>query len=303
MKSAALDRFMATDSNPEDLRRQRRIEALRHSAIGPHLMGIVNVTDDSFYSGSRAQDADAVRRALAMWDAGATWVDIGGESTRPGADPVSVEDELKRVVPVIEAIRKTGHTGLISIDTRRSVVADAALAAGADMVNDVSGLRDPAMRDVVLRHGCAVCIMHMQGEPSSMQTNPHYEDVVEEVRGSLLTTAHALVASGHPASLILLDPGIGFGKTHEHNMALLADGHRLSENQTFGVLWGVSRKSIIGHLTGHARSEERLFGTLGIAAVAQHQGIDVLRVHDVEAHVDLLACCTPFLSPINRPTE
>ena len=294
---------MATDSNPEDLRRQRRVEALRHRTIGPHLMGIVNVTDDSFYSGSRAQDADAVQRALAMWDAGATWVDIGGESTRPGADPVSVEDELKRVVPVIEAIRKTGHNGLISIDTRRSVVADAALAAGADMVNDVSGLRDPAMRDVVLRHGCAVCIMHMQGEPSSMQTNPHYEDVVEEVRDSLLTTAHALVASGHPASLILLDPGIGFGKTHEHNMALLADGHRLSESQTFGVLWGVSRKSIIGQLTGHARSEERLFGTLGIAAVAQHQGIDVLRVHDVEAHVDLLACCTPFLSPINHPTE
>lgn len=294
---------MATDSNPKQVRRQRVVEALRHRAVGPHLMGIVNVTDDSFYSGSRAQDADAVQRALSMWDAGATWVDIGGESTRPGADPVSVEDELNRVVPVIEAIRKTGHTGLISIDTRRSAVAEAALAVGADMVNDVSGLRDPAMRDVVLRHGCAVCIMHMQGEPSSMQTNPSYENVVEEVHASLLATAHALVASGHPPSLILLDPGIGFGKTHEHNMALLADGQRLSDHQTFGVLWGVSRKSIIGHLTGHARSEDRLFGTLGIASVAHQHGIDVLRVHDVEAHVDLLACFTPFINPTNRPTK
>jgi dihydropteroate synthase len=292
-----------TDSSPEDARRILVMKALRHRASGPHLMGIVNVTNDSFYSGSRALEADAVQRALAMWDAGATWVDIGGESTRPGADTVTVNDELARVIPVIEGIRQGGHEGLISVDTRRSEVAEAALIAGADMVNDVSGLRDPAMRDVVLRHGCAVCIMHMQGDPTTMQANPQYKDVVKEVSDTLRATADALVTSGHPPSLILLDPGIGFGKTHEHNMALLADGRRLGNDRPYGVLWGVSRKSIIGRLTGHTRSEDRLHGTLGMAAVAQHQGIDVLRVHDVSAHVDLLACCTPFISPTNRPTE
>tara|TARA_B100000035_G_scaffold110218_1_gene93601 strand:+ start:5682 stop:6458 length:777 start_codon:yes stop_codon:yes gene_type:complete len=251
-------------------------------------MGIVNATDDSFFQGSRATGTQAVQRGLAMWEAGATWVDVGGESTRPGAEPVSVEAEKHRVVPVIEDLRAQRPEGLISIDTRHAEVALAALEAGADMVNDVSGLREPAMVDLVLRTGCAVCIMHMQGEPGSMQTNPQYDDVVSEVGDMLETVKQNLIHQGHPEELICVDPGIGFGKTQNHNIALLKSGRQLLSSET-SLLWGVSRKSVVGHLTGHTDPADRLAGTLGLAAVAHRMRIDLVRVHDVQEHVDVFA--------------
>ena len=249
-------------------------------------MGIVNTTDDSFFAGSRSMDNEAVAKGLAMWDNGATWVDVGGESTRPGAAPVDTETELGRVLPVIEGLRAARPNGLISIDTRHAVVARAALAAGADMVNDVSGLRDPDMVNLVLETGCAVCIMHMQGEPGTMQENPSYDDVVKEVGASLDAMKHELISRGHPKELIVLDPGIGFGKTQTHNIDLLKAGRGLLKSEG-PLLWGVSRKSIVGHLTGQDNASHRLHGTLGLAAVAMNEGIDLVRVHDVEAHHDL----------------
>jgi len=277
-------------------RRARVADALRKQAEGlPRLMGILNVTPDSFHAASRVSGDDAVERGLRMVHEGATWLDIGGESTRPGAAPVPVEVEQRRVVDVIAGLRRALPEVLMSIDTRRPDVAAAAIAAGADMVNDVSGLRDPAMVDVVLAAGCGVCIMHMQGTPSTMQREATYDDVVSEVHAVLHATATDLVRRGHPAGMICLDPGIGFGKTHEHNLALLRSANDLRDDGRWPILWGVSRKSIVGHLTGRDDAAERLPGTLGLAAVAVQQGIDVLRVHDVREHRDLLHAMEPFL--------
>jgi dihydropteroate synthase len=288
MKPAELGGPMAPDLEGLQVRRARWLNALV-AAETPHLMGIINVTNDSFYAGSRAEEHEAVQRGLAMWDAGAVWIDIGGESTRPGAQPVSVEEETQRVVPVIETLRQLRPEGLISVDTRHSTVARKALEAGADMVNDVSGLRDPSMVDVVVEWGCAVCIMHMQGEPGTMQTNPTYDDCVAEVSHDLNATRRLLIERGHPPELIVLDPGIGFGKTQTNNIELLEAGRAIAESNTTPVLWGVSRKSIVGHITGHQDPNDRLAGTLGLAVIAKRKGVDLLRVHDVQAHVDLFA--------------
>ncbi len=255
----------------------------------PRLMGIVNVTPDSFHSDSRVTSVEvALERAISMWDAGADWVDIGGESTRPGAKSVNIDEESERIVPVIKALREARPSGLISIDTRRAEVASAALNAGADMINDVSGLRHQEMFDLVVERGCAVCIMHMLGVPGNMQNNPQYGDVVAEVSQNLLETAERLVEAGHPAELIVLDPGIGFGKNMEHNLELLASAEPFHGNERFSVLWGVSRKSIFRDLLKREKSESRLSGTLGVAAHALNEGIDLLRVHDVAEHHDLL---------------
>ena len=253
-----------------------------------HVMGILNVTPDSFHQESRKTTLDsAVKAGLRMWLQGATWVDVGGESSRPNADPVSVEEELGRVIPVIEALRAANSENLISIDTRRPQVAQAALDAGADLINDVSGLRDPEMVKVVLESGCGVCIMHMQGTPQTMQIQPTYEDCAKEVSSQLLETARELVAAGHPAEYIVLDPGIGFGKTFDHNIELLQRHELFRGIEGFAVLWGVSRKSIIGQLTGHSEPSERLSGTLAIASLAHFENINVVRVHDVQEHIDL----------------
>ena len=248
------------------------------------LMGILNVTPDSFHAASRVDLDSAVIRGLKMWSSGADWIDIGGESTRPGAEPVDASEEIDRVLPVIQALRRANPTGLISIDTRRVEVAKAALDAGANLINDVSGLRDPAMEALVLERGCAVCIMHMQGEPGNMQQNPTYENVFQEVHDSLANIANRLVENGHDSSLICLDPGIGFGKSLTHNLELL---HKRSDSN-YSILWGVSRKSMFSELLGRENSEQRLAGTLGVAAHAMLEGVDILRVHDVEAHNDLL---------------
>ncbi len=275
---------MASDFKPSEERRTRYASALTNNGQ-PRIMGILNVTDDSFFEASRVDHEAAVERGLAMWMDGATWVDIGGESTRPGSKPVSPEVEIQRVIPVIAALRARHPTGLISIDTRRASVAQAALEAGADMVNDVSGLGDSKMAEVVLKWRSPVCVMHMQGEPGTMQHRPNYDDCVSEVGEFLEGQRTMLMKHGHPSELICLDPGIGFGKSQPHNMELLTAGRGLVDPQT-RLLWGVSRKSIVGHLTGQSDPAQRLPGTLGLAAFAFHQGIDVLRVHDVRAHID-----------------
>ena len=253
----------------------------------PRIMGVVNVTPDSFHARSRSSDINhAVETAMMMASEGADWIDIGGESTRPGASPVTVEDELSRVIPAIEAIRSKLPDVCISIDTRRSEVAIQALNAGADMVNDVSAMSDPGMLSVVSEHDCPVCIMHMQGLPENMQDDPSYDDVVREVRGYLGKVAGLLMDEGVKPSQIVADPGIGFGKTLEHNIALLSSGRSIVPDDRMSLMWGVSRKSMFLDLLGREDSEERLAGTLGVAAISPEKEVDILRVHDVAEHMD-----------------
>lgn len=244
-------------------------------------MGILNVTPDSFSDGGAYSDSQsALDAGLAMVDKGADMVDVGGESTRPGASPVPVEEELRRVIPVVEGL--VGRRVSVSIDTMKAEVASRALDAGAFMVNDVNGLRGVGMFELVASRQCGVCVMHMQGEPQTMQQAPVYGDVVHEVRGFLLTQASRLETKGVPPDRIWLDPGIGFGKSLEHNLELL---RRLDTLVATGypVLLGVSRKSFIGRVLGGLPVEERGEGTQAVHVWAQLQGVRVLRVHDVLA--------------------
>ena len=252
----------------------------------PLLMGILNITPDSFYDESRYSTDEAVKKAMVMIEQGADWIDIGGESTRPGASPVSIEEEINRVIPVIKQLREINDKVMISIDTRNHQVARLALENGANMVNDVSGLRDKQMIDLVIEARCAVCIMHMNGEPGNMQKNPTYRDVVEEVATYLDQQACELIDRGLPKELILIDPGIGFGKTQQHNILLMKSAKRF-QKLGYGLLWGVSRKSVIGHITGKENASERLSGTLASSLFAAEIGVDVLRVHDIDEHNDL----------------
>ena len=248
------------------------------------VLGILNATPDSFSDGGRFLDpARAVARGLEMASEGADALDIGGESTRPGARPVPEAEERARVLPVIEGLRKT--CGLpLSIDTRRASVARAALAAGASVVNDVTALRDPAMRVAVREAGAEAVLMHMLGEPGTMQEDPRYRDVVADVRDVLISRAHQAEADGILRSRLILDPGIGFGKTLEHNTEIL---RRLEEFRSLGrpIVVGASRKSFIGRILGGKDSplppEERLEGSLAVACRAALAGSAVLRVHDV----------------------
>ena len=253
----------------------------------PRIMGVVNVTPDSFHARSRSSDINhAVETAMKMASEGVDWVDIGGESTRPGASPVTIEDELSRVIPAIEAIRSQLPDVCISIDTRRSEVAMQALNSGADMVNDVSAMSDPGMLSVVSEHDCPVCIMHMRGLPENMQDDPSYDDVVREVRGYLGKVAGLLMDEGVKPSQIIADPGIGFGKTLEHNIALLSSGRSIVPDERMSLMWGVSRKSMFLDLLGREDSEDRLAGTLGVAAISPEKEVDIIRVHDVAEHSD-----------------
>ncbi len=252
----------------------------------PLIMGILNITPDSFYSDSRYSAEDAVKKAQTMIEKGADWIDIGGESTRPGASKVSIEEEIERVIPVIKQLRNFNEKIMISIDTRNHQVARLALENGANMVNDVSGLRDKKMVDLIIEVKCAVCIMHMNGEPGNMQKNPTYHDVVEEVASYLDKQAKELIDRGLPRELILIDPGIGFGKTQQHNLLLMKSAKRFQE-LGYGLLWGISRKSVIGHLTGKQNASQRLSGTLASSLYGAQMGVDILRVHDVDEHNDL----------------
>ena len=262
----------------------------RRSDGFPRIMGILNITPDSFHADSRVDSVDdALSRANQMVDDGADWLDIGGESTRPGAEPVGIDEEMNRVLPVIKAVRIGFPNVGISIDTRRAAVAKAALDLGADMVNDVSSLSDPNMVDVIIENKCPVCIMHMQGLPENMQNNPSYGDVVSEVREILGITAQKLVDLGLNPDMIITDPGIGFGKLLEHNLSLLAAGKEIAPRQDMPLMWGVSRKRMFADLISRSDSEERLAGSLGIAAMAPSKGVDIIRVHDVREHADMYA--------------
>lgn len=245
------------------------------------LMGVVNVTPDSFSDGGRYYELDiAVAHALRLVQEGADIVDIGGESTRPGALPVGLEEELRRVVPVVRDLATAGVA--VSIDTRHALVAAAAVAAGACLVNDVSGLRDPAMRAVAARHGVPAVAMHMPvDDPETMQHHTDYVDVVDDVVAFLREHAALALAEGVPT--VIVDPGIGFGKTVEQNLALV---RRLDELVALGhpVLVGASRKRFIGVLTGVEQPEDRLAGTLAVHLAAVDRGARIVRAHDVAAH-------------------
>ena len=254
----------------------------------PRIMGVINVTPDSFFERSRASNLDEIlERAIFMSENGADWIDIGGESTRPGATEVTLKEELDRVSKAIEIIRDELPNIGISVDTRKSEVAMSALKHGADMVNDISSLSDPNMKDVILENDVPICIMHMQGIPKNMQNNPLYEDVVKEVKGHLKLISEELIQSGIDRRKIINDPGIGFGKLLEHNLSLLSAGREIVAHESMSLMWGVSRKKMFEDLLGRNETKNRLAGTLGVAAMAPKKGVDIIRVHDVREHYDL----------------
>ncbi len=252
----------------------------------PLIMGVVNVTPDSFSDGGQFLDAkQAVAHARRLIGEGVDILDIGGESTRPGAAPVTLEEERRRVLPVLEVLVESGVP--VSVDTRKPQLMRDAVGAGAAMVNDVAALAAPGALEAVAKAPVAVCLMHMQGEPGTMQANPSYRDVVAEVRAYLAGRVAAAESAGIARDRIVVDPGFGFGKTLEHNLALLA---RLRELQLPGValLAGLSRKAMLGKLTGR-ESHERVHASIAAALAAVQNGAHIVRVHDVAATRDALA--------------
>ena len=257
-----------------------------NSATRPRVMGILNVTPDSFSDGGRYLAVDkAIEHALQLVAEGADIVDVGGESTRPGAHPVSAAEEIDRVIPVIEGICRESSI-LVSVDTSKPEVMSAAAAAGAAMINDVRALTCEGAMVVAADLCLPVCLMHMQGTPANMQANPAYGDVVEDVRNFLLERAQACIESGIPGDRIILDPGFGFGKTLQHNLALLRHLDRLVDTG-FAVLAGLSRKSMIGAVLGDPEAD-RLAGSVTLALYAMRKGVHIVRVHDVAQTVDAL---------------
>jgi len=249
----------------------------------PVVMGVINATPDSFSDGGRYQDPrEALAVATQMVAEGARIIDVGGESTRPGSQPPSIDEEIRRVVPVVEAIRTLDV--MISVDTSRAPVIEAVATAGAHLINDVRGLRQPDALAAVARYHLGACLMHMQGEPISMQVAPHYQEVVAEVRAWLLQQIRLCEDAGMDRTQLVVDPGFGFGKTRAHNEALMAKLECFTE---LGVplLIGVSRKSWVGQLTGRP-VEDRLAGSVALAAVAVLRGALIVRAHDVAATVD-----------------
>ena len=253
---------------------------------GPALvMAVVNCNNDSFYAPSRALGEDAVEKALAAEGEGASIVDFGAESSRPGAGYISAEEELARLLPVVEAFRKRSRLP-VSVDTRKAVVARQVLDAGADMINDISGLiDDPAMARTCAGKGAAVVLMHKKGDPPTMQEDPFYENLVDELRSWFGSAVERAVGAGIKPEKIILDPGIGFGKSPEDNLVII---RRLVEIRwkDYPVLIGLSRKSFIGGITGRPEAD-RLAGTLAANAAAIIGGADMIRVHDVKEHVDI----------------
>jgi len=249
-------------------------------------MGVVNVTPDSFSDGGLcASTESAVRHATRLIEEGADLLDIGGESTRPGAAAVSVAEELRRVIPVVEALVKLNV--MVSVDTSKAEVMRAAIAAGAAMINDVNALQAPGALEVVAAGKVVACLMHKQGEPRDMQHHPHYQDVVAEVKDFLQQRLHAAQAAGIPLERLMIDPGFGFGKTLEHNLELL---RHLDQFTDMGVplLAGLSRKSMLGKITGNEVGD-RVHASVAAALLAAAKGARILRVHDVKATRDALA--------------
>jgi dihydropteroate synthase len=254
----------------------------------PRVVGVINVTPDSFSGDGTAGNVEAaVAQGLRMAEEGADMLDIGGESTRPGADEISTEEEVRRVLPVIEQLIARTHLP-IAIDTSRPEVMRAAVAAGAGMVNDVYALRRDGAMDAVAELGVPVCLMHMQGEPRSMQDDPHYDDVVGEVHRFLTDRLFACELAGIDRRKVMVDVGFGFGKTLEHNLALLTALDRFASLGS-GVYAGLSRKSMIGTLTGRKQPADRAAGSAAAALIAVQRGARMVRVHDVAMTVDALA--------------
>ena len=252
-------------------------------------MGVVNVTPDSFSDGGRFLDTEAaVSHARRLAEEGADILDIGGESSRPGAEPVSIQEELKRVLPVLEKLSDY----CVSVDTRRAAVMKPALAAGASMINDIQALAEPYALEAVAGTGCGVCLMHMKGQPATMQREPRYDDVVAEVKAFLRDAVRKARFAGIGADRIVIDPGFGFGKNAGHNLEIL---RKLREFASLGqpVAAGLSRKSTLGHLTGRP-VEERLAGSLALALLALEGGAKILRVHDVKETRDVIAVWQAF---------
>ncbi len=256
-------------------------------SAGCVVMGVLNVTPDSFSDGGQFFDAErAVERGLRMAADGAAIIDVGGESTRPGSAPVSADEQIERVVPVIKALCKKIDVP-ISIDTYKLEAAKAALEAGAGMINDITALSDERMAELAAKHDVPVVLMHIQGTPATMQTEPKYEDVVGEVLQFLLERAKRAEGFGIAKNMIFIDPGIGFGKTLEHNLLLLKDIDKFVASG-YRVLIGTSRKSFIGKLTGREKPSDRIFGTAATVALCASAGISIVRVHDVAEMVDVV---------------
>jgi dihydropteroate synthase len=268
---------------------------------GPVVVGILNITPDSFSDGGDFLDPEAAaEHAATMLDEGADILDVGGESTRPGSDPVSLEEEIQRVIPVLERIRSVRPEAVISVDTYRAGTATAALEAGASLVNDVTALRgDPRMASVIQEAACPVILMHMQGEPKTMQKEPHYEDVVYEVRNFLAERVEYAVAAGVRLENVIVDPGIGFGKNLEHNLDLLRNLDAIVD-LGFPVLIGASRKSFIGKFTGVQEARDRVSGTVATTVLAYERGATYFRVHDVRANREALAVAEAVLHTSRR---
>ena len=261
---------------------------LRRNDGFPRIMGVLNITPDSFYANSRLSNvAETLEVATMMIENGADWLDIGGESTRPGAKAIDSAEEIARILPIIRAVRGRFPKIGISVDTRRAKVAEAALDEGADMINDVSALSDPRMIEVIKSRNCPICLMHMDGLPENMQNNPEYKNVVTEVKKMLSEKVKILTDAGVKPEQIIGDPGIGFGKLLEHNIALLSAGREIIPLKDMRLMWGVSRKRMFSDLLGRIEAEDRLAGTLGIAAMAKSRAVDIIRVHDVREHTDL----------------
>jgi dihydropteroate synthase len=258
----------------------------RGQGVRARVMGILNVTPDSFSDGGNYQSLEfALSHAEQMIEAGVDIIDVGGESTRPGSPPVSLEDELQRVMPVLYALRDLGPA--ISVDTYKPQVMREAIIAGVDMINDINGFRAPGALDAVRDSDCALCIMHMQSDPQHMQLAPVYTDVVAEVIAFLRERAEALLAASIDPRRLCIDPGFGFGKTVEHNYALLKATARLIDELNLPLLAGLSRKSMVGAVTGRP-VEQRMAGSVGGALAAVAQGALIVRVHDVAETVDAL---------------
>lgn len=274
------------DFPADQIRCGRYLLPIAGETFRPLVMGILNVTPDSFSDGGQHAALDgAISQAERMIAEGVDIIDIGGESTRPGAPPVPVDEELRRVMPVVYALRDCGKP--LSVDTRRPLVMREVLAAGADMINDIEGFRHPESLAAVSDSDCALCIMHMKGEPQSMQQAPHYNDVLIEVSDFLRERAAAAEQAGIDRRRLCIDPGYGFGKDVGHNLTLLAKQAELQVRVGLPLLAGLSRKSTIGHLTGKP-VEQRLAGSLAAALVAATNGARIIRVHDVGETVDAL---------------
>lgn len=253
----------------------------------PQVMGILNLTPDSFSDGGRYYRPEtALRHAVKMVDEGAAIIDIGGESTRPGAQPVTAEEELERVIPVIETLAENIPVP-ISIDTSKPLVMREAVSAGAGMINDVLALSEQGALQAAAETAVPVCLMHMQGKPRTMQNAPHYDNVVEEVKTFLQQRMDACESAGIARHKIVIDPGFGFGKSLQHNLKLLKELHTLSSLNT-PLLVGISRKSMIGSLLGDVSVDQRIFGSVAAAVVAVIGGATIIRVHDVRETVEAL---------------